>query len=315
MTDAPRITIAITCYNATDSISRAIESAIAQTWGNTEILIADDCSTDNSRDVIRQKISNLPNARLIENEINLGPGGTRNILLDAAQGEFIAFFDDDDESLPQRIETQYNRITTYEQDTGERIVACYASGIRNYPNGYKKELPAIGSQPIVPKGEDLADSVLFYGRRDGWFYGSGTPTCSLMARVSVLKEAGGFDKNFRRVEDLDLSIRLALKGANFIGCPETLFIQHATIGTDKTSDKNLQAELQLAEKHKAFLSGKGMYVYATNWPKLRHYHFTKNYLMFAATLLYLIARYPVKTIAHLLDTGPKRLKHEKKMTA
>ncbi len=313
--NAPKITIAITCFNAQDFIGRAIDSAFAQNWPNTEILIADDSSTDSSREVITKKIEGRANARLIVNEVNLGPGGTRDVLLNEAKGEFIAFFDDDDKSLPARIETQYRRITSYERETGQTLVACYASGVRNYPNGYKKELPAIGSQAVVPQGPGMAESILFYGRRANWFYGSGTPTCSLMARTSTLKQAGGFDKNFRRVEDLDLTIRLSLMGASFIGCPETLFTQHATTGNDKSHRKNLDAELQLAEKHKDFLKSVGMYDYARNWPKMRYYHFTKQYAHFLLTLAYLLVKYPIKTSTHLLDTGPKRLRHERKMAA
>lgn len=311
----PMITIAIPCFNAQDTIGRAIDSAVAQNWPNKEILICDDCSTDDSMNVISQKISSIPNVRLIRNELNQGPGGTRHILLGEAKGEFIAFFDDDDESLPDRINQQYLRITGYEQDKNETMVACYASGIRHYPNGYKKQLPAIGLKPIIPKGEGLAESILFYGRKQGWDYGSGTPTCCLMARTSVLKKVGSFDKNFRRVEDLDLSIRLALNGTSFIGCPNVLFIQHSTLGTDKTSTKNLDAELQLVEKYKDFLISKNMYYYARIWPKIRYYHFTKQYVLFAINLAYLIIKHPVKTLTHLFDTGPKRLKHEQRMSS
>lgn len=315
MNDLPLITIALPCYNAESTIRRALQSAIAQIWTNKEIIIVDDSSEDYSREVVLSCIANIPYARLIKNETNLGPGGTRDLLLNEAQGELIAFFDDDDESLPERLQKQFERITEYESKTKESVIACYASGIRHYPNGYKKELIAIGSEPVIPKGSGMAASILFYGRRDDWFYGAGTPTCCLMARTAVLKQVGGFDKNFRRVEDLDLSIRLALADASFIGCKDILFIQHATAGNDKTSDKNLKAELQLAEKYKDFLKDRGMYFYAKTWPKIRHYHFSKQYGRFFLTLLTLVIAYPVKTITHLFDTGPKRFKHEKKMAS
>lgn len=312
---SPLITIAITCFNARDTIQRALDSAIAQNWPNKEILIFDDASRDGSADIVATLIKSTDHARLIASQDNKGPGGARNTLLNEAKGEFIAFFDDDDESLPERVRVQYERITSFETKTHETMVACYASGIRYYPNGYKKSLPAIGVKPIIPKGEGLAESILFFGRKENWDYGSGTPTCCLMARTSVLKQVGGFDPNFRRVEDLDLTIRLALKNTSFIGCSENLFIQHATIGGDKTSTKNLEAELQLAEKYKDFLKSKGMYDYAKTWPKIRYYHFSRQYALFAANFLKLLLKYPVKAISHILQTGPKRLKHEKKMAA
>ena len=309
------ITIAIPCYNAEATIERAIKSALAQKWADKEILIVDDGSTDNSIVIAKNTIGETSNARILSNSNNLGPGGTRNRLLQEARGEFIVFFDDDDESVPERLSKQYDRIIAYEAQTQENLIACYASGIRHYPNGYKKDLVAIGSDPTIPKGPGLAASILYFGRNEDWFYGSGTPTCCLMARTNVLKQVGGFDDSFRRVEDLDLSIRLSLAGASFIGCKDILFIQHSTIGNDKTSEKNLEAELKLAEKYKDFLKTAGMYAYATTWPKIRYYHFTKQYGRFFITLLWLGTRYPRKVISHILSTGPKRLQHERRIAA
>lgn len=311
----PLITIAITCFNARDTIERAIASAVQQDWPNIEILIADDCSIDDSAEIIRKAITSLANARLIVNDRNLGTGGTRQRLLDEAEGEFIAFFDDDDESMKERLSTQYAAIIAQEQKLETQNIACYASGIRLYPNGYKKELPAIGSRNVIPHGDGMAESILYFGQREEWFYGSGTPTCCLMARTALLRQVGGFDAEFRRVEDLDLTIRLSLSNTYFVGCPENLFVQHATTGGDKTSTKNMDAELQLAQKYRDFLETRGMYYYAMNWPKLRHYHFSKQYMQFALTLFNLLLRYPVKTFSQLMENGPKRLRHERKMAS
>ena len=143
---------------------------------------------------------------------NGGPAAARNTILDEARGTFVAFFDDDDEALPDRISEQIRVLTDYERQAGAELVACYAGGERIYANGYVKPLPAIGSQPIVPHGEKLADYLLFFGRQPGWFYGSGTPTAALLARRSTFGAVGGFDADLRRVEDADFAIRLALKG-------------------------------------------------------------------------------------------------------
>jgi glycosyltransferase involved in cell wall biosynthesis len=310
----PLITIGITCYNARDTIARAITSALAQTWPNKEILIVDDCSTDGSDKIIEEMAGNYAGIRHIRHEHNKGPGGARQTILENAAGEFIAFFDDDDESKPDRIQKQYRKISSYEQKTGEKMIACYASGERIYENGYNKPLPAIGSQGGIPYGPDVADYILFYKRRRKWFYGSGTPTCSLMARRSVLLEAGGFDESFRRIEDLDLAVRLALKGANFTGSPEILFTQYATSAPDKAPEKNLEAEQKLADKHREYLISKGMYKYARLWPEIRYYHFKKDYLRMVGVLLNIFLNRPVKTIIHFFDTAPKRLLHEIKIS-
>ncbi len=309
MNKHPKITIGITCYNASDSIDRAINSALAQTYLNTEIIVVDDCSTDTSCKVI----SKHKNVKLIQHEQNTGPGGARNTLLNAANGEFLAFFDDDDESHPDRLQKQYDRITQYETENNTSLIACYASGTRIYPNGHTLKLQAIGHKPLEPNGEAMASRILYFGNTpDDWCNG-GTPSCALMARTSTFKEAGGFDPAFRRVEDLDFAIRLALKTGHFIGCPEDLFTQHATDGNDKSHDKNLAAELQLAKKHKDFLKRKNRYTYARLWPRLRYHHFRKDYFRMGLTLATLLLRHPIAVTKHALTTGPKRLKHEKQI--
>ncbi|MBK9585572.1 MAG: glycosyltransferase [Alphaproteobacteria bacterium] len=309
----PLITIGITAYCAEESIERAVRSALAQDWANTEILIVDDCSTDDTVKVVRQAIAEAKKARLIVHDQNKGAAGARNTILQEAKGDFIVFFDDDDESLPHRLSRQYERIVSYEKETGADLVLCYASGERLYPNGYRKILDAIGSQEKVPHGSGMADRILFYGGEKECFYGSGTPTCSLMARREVFEKAGGFDEHFRRVEDLDFSVLCALMGAHFIGCPEKLFVQHATESSDKSADKNLEAELQLAEKHRAYLELINRYVYAREWPKIRASHFKRDYRTFFATLFPLFLHHPIAVTRHLLKTGPARFFHERKM--
>jgi len=303
------ITIGITCFNASDSIGRAIESAQAQDWPHVEILVVDDCSSDNSCAVV----AGFDGVRLIRHTENTGPGGARKTLLDNAKGEFLAFFDDDDESAPGRIRIQYERITGYEQKTGASLIACYASGQRVYPNGYTLDLDMIGLKPVEPHGAEMAERILYFGSHNPeWHYG-GSPSCALMARTETFKQVGGFDPAFRRVEDLDFAVRLSLAGGYFIGCPEKLFTQHATEGNDKSYEKNLEAELQLAEKHQDYLKSKNRYYYATQWPRLRYYHFKKDYVRFTLTLMGLVLRHPLAVMSHLLRTGPARLLHERKM--
>lgn len=312
---ASLITIGITCYNAQDSIERALTSARKQTWDNKEIIIVDDQSTDDSIAIIKAAIKDQSHIRLIQHDINQGPAGARQTIINNANGDFIVFFDDDDESLPHRLEKQYQRLTAYEVETGEKLVACYASGIRVYPNGYIAPLEAIGSRPHIPHGANVADRLLFYGGDQTMFFGSGTPTCGLMTRKSTFEAAGGFDLAFRRVEDVDFSIRLALAGGHFIGCPDELFIQYATGGADKAPEKNLAAEQQLAEKHKDYLLSVGRYKYARDWPLLRYHHFRGEYFKMIALLAKLFIHAPIKTTGHFMKTATRRFFHERKMRA
>jgi len=311
----PFVTVGLTCFNAENTIGRAIDSALVQDWPNLEVVIVDDCSSDGSVSVIKDSIAgNEKRVRLIQHEKNKGPASARNTLLQYARGEFIVFFDDDDESLACRVSQQLEKLTDYEARTGMRLVACYASGIRRYPNGYIKDLPAIGSRgEEVPKGSDVADYLLLYRKRSGWFYGSGVPACALMARISVFGDVGGFDANLRRVEDADFAIRLALKGGHFIGTKEPLFVQYSTNALDKSPEKNLEAEQKVVEKNKAYLRSIGRYYYAMHWPKLRYWHFKRQYGRFALELMGLFVRNPIAVLTHLMATGPQRLWHEQRM--
>ena len=272
------ITIGIPCFNAENTIERAIRSALNQDWSNIEIIIVDDCSTDTSCQIIKKIISQDTRTRVIIHGNNKGPGVVRGRILAEAKGEYIAFFDDDDDSLPQRITTQLNRLEEYERITGVSLIACFISGVRVYPNGYTKPLNAVGSMPEIPKGSMMADYLLYYGRVSGVQYGSGTPACALMARKNTFDAVNGFDPSLRRLEDVDFAIRLALAGGHFIGCQDQLLIQHATDAPDKSPEKNLEAEQVISTKYKDYLQTKGCYDYAYKWPLLRYYHF-KNQLL------------------------------------
>lgn len=309
MNSAPLVTIGITCFNAADSIQRAIRAAGNQTWPNIEVLVVDDCSTDNSAALAADIIAGMPNARLVRHAQNTGVAGARATLLREAKGEFLAFADDDDESLPTRIEVQLRRLLDYEKQSGTQLIACYASGHRLYPNGHRLTIRAGGINPVIPYGTGMADRLLFFRTIDGWDYG-GTPACALMARVSTLYEAGGFDPAFRRVEDIDWAIRLALLGGHFIGAEGDLYRQHATSSNDKTHEKNLAAELQLVEKHKRYLQSIGYYTYARLWPQLRFAYFTRNYWLIVTTFARLLLRYPLPVLRHIMQTGPARLRRD-----
>jgi GT2 family glycosyltransferase len=154
---------------------------------------------------------------------------------------------------------------------------------------------------------------LTYRRRPDWFYGSGTPACSLLARRSTFTAVGGFDAELRRVEDADFAIRLGSTGGHFIGTREILFVQHATNAPDKSPERNLEAQLRLACKHRVHLESVGRFEYAKRWPKLRYWHFKRRYGRFFLELLGVLLRYPFAATSHLLNTGPRRLWHERRM--
>ncbi len=311
---APLITIGITCYNAADTVTRAIDSARAQDWPRLEILVVDDGSTDGSAAVVERAAAGDDRVRLIRHDGNRGPGAARQTLLDEARGDYLAFFDDDDESAASRVRTQQARLVSYAEATGETRAACYASGERVYPNGYRLHIDAIGSRPPVPAGDPVIDYLLFNRRRRGLFYGAGTPACALMARIDTMRAAGGFDPAFRRVEDVDFAVRLAAHGGHFVGCPERLYTQYATRSPDKSPRRNYDAEMQLIDKHRAYLERRRRYGFARTWFTVRYHHFNHDRARMLGALLRAWLAHPVLVTRQLATTVPARWRHERRMS-
>jgi len=98
------VSIIMPSYNTADYISDSIKSIQEQTYPNWELIIVDDCSTDNSMEVIRS--FNEPRIKLLKNEKNSGAAVSRNYALREAKGKWIAFLDSDDTWVPEKLEKQ-----------------------------------------------------------------------------------------------------------------------------------------------------------------------------------------------------------------
>lgn len=98
------VSIVMPSYNTANYISDSIRSIQAQTYKNWELIIVDDCSTDNSMDVIRS--FNEPRIRILQNERNSGTAISRNYALRLAKGKWIAFLDSDDIWASEKLEKQ-----------------------------------------------------------------------------------------------------------------------------------------------------------------------------------------------------------------
>lgn len=96
MLKLPLVTFVVTSYNYEKYIAKTLESIKAQTYQNIEIIVVDDCSTDNSCEIIEQ----FDNVKLIKNEKNIGQLGSMLKGLKAAQGQFVSFIDSDDILMP-----------------------------------------------------------------------------------------------------------------------------------------------------------------------------------------------------------------------
>jgi glycosyltransferase involved in cell wall biosynthesis len=258
----PLITIGLTCYNARDSIRSAVESALMQTWPVREIVIVDDGSADGGDRVLRRLERGHPEVRVVRHEVNRGFPSALNTLLAEARGMFVAFFDDDDESVPDRLWRQYRRIIAYEARHPGAAVLCYSN--RNVvPAGARKAefgRLGIGRQPPEPNGPVVADYLLGLLKDDGRHCWGMFGSCTLMARTETFRRFGGFDTQFRRCAELDLGVRAALGGAHFISVDAPLVTQHLTPTTDKAGNADLRYRLMLLEKHRHYLKQRRSYL-------------------------------------------------------
>ena len=297
--EKPLITIGITSYNSQETIVRAINSALSQTWRPIEIIVVDDCSSDNSYLIIKGLESENSAISLFQNSINKGVAYSRNKIINKAKGEFLAFFDDDDVSLSERLSNQYKRLTDYEKKFAKgNLVICHTARKIVYENSINIIENTMGENlnRRAPAGIKVAKRILF-GKPLKDSYGS-LATCSQMSRLNTYKIIGGFDNKFRRSEDTELSIRLALKGTHFVGIKKSLVIQYMT----KTEEKNYEDELKffkmIIKKHKELMTNK-QYEFALKWTYIKYIAYKNNLLDFILNLIFIIFKYPMLSINRL----------------
>jgi teichuronic acid biosynthesis glycosyltransferase TuaG len=102
----PLVSIVTPAYNAERFLGETIASVRAQTFGDWEMLVADDCSRDGTRGVVEKISAADARVRLVRLERNSGPALARQAAIDAARGRYMAFLDSDDVWLPQKLERQ-----------------------------------------------------------------------------------------------------------------------------------------------------------------------------------------------------------------
>ena len=303
-----KITIGITCFNAENSIDKAIDSALNQTWTNKEIIIVDDGSTDLSSKIINSKIKNHK-VIFLRNKENQGTSFSRNLIIENSSSEIICFMDDDDYSSNERVEKQYIELKKNGYPELKYLACC--TGIKKkYKNGYVKNCYPMGTYGMIPRENELVDFLLFYEKKKKIDYGFGLPTCSLMITKSCFRDYGLFDLNLKRVEDMDLSIRLSFCKVKFSSVKELLVTQYLNTFSKDKSIINYKSELYLFNKYKKYLQNKGLFKYSILWSELRFNYFNYKYIICLKILLILIIKNPPRTINHFFKTAIKRFIHD-----
>lgn len=99
------VSIIMPSYNTASYISNSIKSVIAQTYNNWELIIVDDCSTDNTDEIVADFLIDK-RIKYYKNNYNRGAAQSRNRALQEAKGRYIAFLDSDDLWLPEKLELQ-----------------------------------------------------------------------------------------------------------------------------------------------------------------------------------------------------------------
>ncbi len=183
--DYPLVSIIIPTYNRAAALPRAVESVLAQTYQNWELLVIDDGSTDNTREALKNYGSQLR----YYYQPNKGAGTARNLGIKHSRGEYIAFLDSDDLWLPHKLETQ---MKLYEEDAACAIVGCGAHWI----------WPANGKKMTLPGCADFKYDHLLVG--DIWPAG----TSGAVIRKQCFEHVGLFDEDLRRAQDWDMWLRI-----------------------------------------------------------------------------------------------------------
>ncbi|OOO29386.1 glycosyltransferase [Rhizobium sophoriradicis] len=303
---APLITIGITSFNAEGHIARAISSAIAQSWEPLEIVVVDDRSSDRTFELVEQIVKSHPQVRVFRQSQNSGVAAARNRIMEEARGDFLAFFDDDDVSDPDRVATQYRRIIDYEGQLPERApVVCHTARRQITRNGSERIERTMGcsQKKEAPSGPAVAARLL-WGEpvEDG--YGA-VATCSQMARTSTYKMLGGFDPVFRRSEDMEFCVRLARAGGHFVGIAEPLVTQTLTYGSEKSLDKELYYKLQVIDKHRSAFKSKEHYGFSREWITTKYLWLRGHRPAFIRKLIISAITHPLLTWSRLWYALPQ----------
>jgi glycosyltransferase involved in cell wall biosynthesis len=183
----PTVSVIIPVFNRPAAVRRAIESVLAQTCQDFEIIVVDDASTDDTA----ASVAALPDRRitLIRHDHKRGGGAARNTGIRAAGAAYVAFLDSDDEWLPRKLERQLEIF----RQSGDALGLVYS--------GCERILSDATVWKEIPEARgDLARRLLCANEVGGASVG--------MVRRQVLDEVGGFDEALPSAQDVDLWLRI-----------------------------------------------------------------------------------------------------------
>lgn len=202
----PKVSVVIPTYNAAEFLPEAIESALAQSHKNLEILVVDDGSTDATPDVVGRYGSHVEYIRMESN--GGGPARPRNVGIRAASGEFVALFDADDLMLPGKLSEQADFLAEH------RDIPFVFSDFRIFHSPGEDEpnfladhtdFQAMPKIPLRKNWYRLTSSLAYETLIPDTFIG----TSSVMFRKRLVDEVGYFDESVMNSDDIEFFFRVA----------------------------------------------------------------------------------------------------------
>lgn len=200
------VSVIIPTYNRESVVRRAIDSALAQTYRNLEVIVVDDGSTDATSEVLGKYGERI---RVIR-QTNAGPSAARNRGATEAGGEVLAFLDSDDRWLPAKIERQMEVL----RGGGVDMCCCICNArLRSSSGKETTSFKAAGIKSPLEAGV-LRNPARIFASRFMLF------NQVVAVRKSAFEDVGGFDEDLWLLEDHDLALRLAVLGPwGIIGNP------------------------------------------------------------------------------------------------
>jgi glycosyltransferase involved in cell wall biosynthesis len=198
----PLVSVIMPCFNAAQYVTEAVNSALGQTYGNVELIVVDDGSTDGSDTILARLAEAHPGRIRLLYSNRLGPYPARNLALRHAGGELIAFLDADDWWLPETIEKLHAALDEHDAE----LAYC---GWQNVGNG-------LASPPYLPPAYEEEDLVAHFLRTCPW------PIHAALVKRPVVERVGGFSERRFASMDYDFWLRTLAVTRNIKRVPEVL---------------------------------------------------------------------------------------------
>lgn len=237
--DLPLISAVIPAYNAAATIGRSLGSVCQQDYANLEVIVVDDGSRDGTAHIV--ECFGDSRVRLVQSPCNAGVAAARNLGIDSALGDYVAFLDADDEWLPGKIGLQAEAII---REPAVTLVSCNTLFVNETGAAV-----SCGHSAHPPQEGVRAWAGLL---RDNFI-----PTPTVLARRADLRRLGGFNPTLPVAEDLDLWIRLALRGSVRV-LSETLVVVHLREGSlmRRYAERELEIAWPMLRKHLCMQAGR-----------------------------------------------------------